>query len=97
MHLAPVKFLRPCGINLLADMDRRQQLFDRDVRKESEPLDPVSFLDMYVQSNFPQTSPMPSEEQKQTGVMPSVEENGLNFKKAKKFSSGTSYDRPQLS
>jgi|TARA_R110002126_G_scaffold10363_2_gene47174 hypothetical protein len=78
-------------------MDRRQQLFDRDVRKDSEPLDPISFLDNYVASNFPQTSAYPSKEQRENEVTPSTEENELNFKKAKKIPSGTSYDRPQVS
>jgi hypothetical protein len=77
-------------------MDRRQQLLDRDVRKEADELDPISFLDSYIESNFPQTSAYPSKDQKEMGVTPATEENGLNFNKAKKFSSGTSYDRPQL-
>jgi hypothetical protein len=78
-------------------MDRRQQLLDRDVRKESDELDPVSFLDSYIESNFPQTSAYPSKDQKEGTVSSTDEENGLNFKQNKKFSTGTSYDRPQLS
>jgi hypothetical protein len=78
-------------------MDRRQQLLDRDVRKESEGLDPISFLDDYLESNFPQTSSYPSEDQKRSVVSTSNEENELNFRQNKKFPSGTSYDRPQLS
>ena len=77
-------------------MDRKSQLKDRDVRGDAAPLDPVSFLDLYVKSNFPQTSAIPSQEQKQLGVAPSNEDTELKFKK-KMPTSGTSYDRPQVS
>lgn len=78
-------------------MDRRQQLLDRDVRRESDPLDPVSFLDLYLESNFPQTSAYPSKEQKENGVVAVSSGDQLDFKKIKKLGSGTSYDRPQVS
>lgn len=77
-------------------MDRRQQLLDRDVRRESDPLDPVSFLDLYLESNFPQTAAYPSKEQKENGVVSTFDENKLDFKKKQNPGSGTSYDRPQV-
>ncbi len=77
-------------------MDRRSQLLDRDVRNDSDSLDPVSFLDLYINSNFPQTSAMPSKEQREQGVVPSNDENQLNSKK-KMPTSGIGYDRPQVS
>lgn len=75
-------------------MDRRQQLFDQDVRKTAPALDPVSFLDMYVQSNFPQTAALPSEEQRERGVAPQMEVKDVNLQK--KIPSGTQFDRPQV-
>jgi hypothetical protein len=76
-------------------MDRRQQLFDQDVRKTAPALDPVSFLDMYVQSNFPQTAALPSGEQRERGVVPQMEVKDVNLQK--KIPSGTQFDRPQVS
>jgi hypothetical protein len=76
-------------------MDRRQQLFDQDVRKTAPSLDPVSFLDMYVQSTFPQTAALPSAEQRERGVVPQMEVKDVNLQK--KIPSGTQFDRPQVS
>lgn len=75
-------------------MDRQQQLRDRDVRHSAPPLDPVSFLDMYVQSNFPQTAALPSREQKERGMVPQTNMKDVNLQK--KIPSGTQFDRPQV-
>ena len=75
-------------------MDRRQQLFDQDVRKTAPSLDPVSFLDLYVSSNFPQTAALPSKEQSERGVTPQMEVKDVNLQK--KIPSGTQFDRPQV-
>lgn len=77
-------------------MNRRAQLLDKDARDDSAPLDPVSFLDSYVKSNFPQTAAYPSEEQRANGVVAMSNGDQLDFKKIKKPGSGTSYDRPQV-
>jgi len=77
-------------------MDRRQQLLDRDVRREADDLDPISFLDSYIESNFPQTSAYPSEDQRANGVVAMSSDNQLDFKKKRNPGSGTSYDRPQV-
>lgn len=71
---------------------REQQLRERDVRKTAPMLDPASFLAMYIESNFPQTSALPSEEQRMMGVTP--QEDVADVKYMKKPLSGTSYDNP---
>lgn len=71
---------------------REQQLRERDVRRIAPELDPVSFLDAYVASNFPQTAAFRSEEQKELGVMPQGDKGDVNYKK--KPLSGTSFDNP---
>jgi hypothetical protein len=77
-------------------MNRRQQLLDRDARNDADDLDPTSFLDSYIESNFPQTSAYPSEEQKANGVVATSDESQLDFRKKRNPGSGTSYDRPQV-
>ena len=47
--------------------DREKQLKERDVRKLAPELDANSFMQMYMESNFPQTSALPSPEQSQRG------------------------------
>lgn len=71
---------------------REQQLRERDVRRIAPELDPVSFLDAYVASNFPQTAAFKSDEQREDGIMPQAETGGVNYKK--KPLSGTSFDNP---
>jgi hypothetical protein len=75
-------------------MDRQQQLRDQDVRRDAPDLDPVSFLDMYVQSNFPQTVALPSQQQKEQGMVPQTNMKDVNLQK--KVPSGTQFDRPQV-
>lgn len=77
-------------------MDRRKQLLDTDARNDADDLDPVSFLDNYIRSNFPQTAAYPSEEQRANGVVAMSDEDQLDFNKIKKPGLGTSYDRPQV-
>ena len=48
--------------------DREKQLKERDVRKLAPELDANSFMQMYMESNFPQTSALPSPEQSQRGL-----------------------------
>lgn len=71
---------------------RQDQLNERDVRRLAPANDPVSFLRMYVESNFPQTVFMPSADQ-QRGLVP-LEGPKDELKLAKKPPSGTGYDRP---
>ena len=71
---------------------RSQQLLERDVRKLSPDLDPGSFLQFYIASNFPQTSALPSPEQISSGVS---EDQGIDtLKLMKKPLSGTKFDNP---
>jgi len=74
--------------------DRLQQLRENDVRDSSgaAKLDPVSFLSLYLASNFPQTAAIPSKEQLAAGVYPNVNPVGVDL--AKKPLSGTSFDNP---
>jgi hypothetical protein len=71
---------------------REQQLKERDVRRTAPELDPVTFLDAYVASNFPQTAAFKSDEQRADGIVPQSETAGVNYKK--KPLSGTSFDNP---
>ena len=71
---------------------REQQLKERDVRRVAPDLDPLSFLDLYVASNFPQTASRPSPEQKLLGVVPQNDSESVKYNK--KPLSGTSFDNP---
>tara|TARA_R100001224_G_C3947707_1_gene124581 strand:+ start:271 stop:504 length:234 start_codon:yes stop_codon:yes gene_type:complete len=69
-----------------------QQLRERDVRKYAPEQNPVDFMHRYLMSNFPQTSAMPSKEQKELATPMNNDENIL--KSMKKPLSGTSFDNP---
>lgn len=71
---------------------REFQLREKDVRKDAPPLNPHQFLSLYLLSTFPQTAAIPSKEQKELGVTPQAETEGVNYKK--KPPSGTSFDNP---
>lgn len=71
---------------------RQKQLRERDVRKLSPELDANTFMRLYMESNFPQTSALPSQQQLDRGI-------GMNnqvdtLKLMKKPLSGTKYDNP---
>lgn len=71
---------------------RRQQLKERDVRKLAPELDPGTFMQMYMESNFPQTASLPSPQQL---AMPPVQNSAQDpLKLMKKPLSGTKYDNP---
>jgi len=72
-------------------MNRLAQLQEKDVRKTAPPLDPVSFLDAYVASTFPQTAALPSKKQKDLGVYPQGSPEDVQFKKVR---TGTGFDNP---
>lgn len=78
-------------------MDRIRQLMDKDVRYDAPELSPGEFLNLYLDSNFPQTSAHPSADQKAAGTTKSDEEDGLNFNKMKRPATGVGFDRPQVS
>jgi hypothetical protein len=71
---------------------RQQQLREHDVRRTAPELDPVSFLSMYLKSNFPQTASHRSPEQKLEGIFPQADSKDVNY--TKKPLSGTSFDNP---
>jgi len=71
---------------------RQKQLRERDVRKLSPELDANTFMRMYVESNFPQTSALPSPQQMQRGLDMNNQDNTLKL--MKKPLSGTKYDNP---
>lgn len=71
---------------------RQKQLRERDVRKLSPDLDANTFMRLYMESNFPQTSALPSPQQMQRGL--DVENQQDPLKLSKKPLSGTSYDNP---
>ena len=73
-------------------MNVRQQLEERDVKREAPEQNPVDFMRRYSASNFPQTAAMPSAEQKLNQLPMNPAENTLNLKQ--KPLSGTSYDNP---
>ena len=73
-------------------MDRKQQLRERDVRKDAPVQNPNEFLGRYLASNFPQTAALPSAEQKDVVMPMSPDGNELKFNK--KPLSGTAYDKP---
>jgi len=71
---------------------RQQQLRERDVRKLSPELDANTFMRLYMESNFPQTSALPSAQQMQRGM--DVNNQVDTLKLMKKPLSGTKYDNP---
>jgi len=71
---------------------REQQLQERDVRRLSQPTNPIEFLSRYMLSNFPQTSAIPSKDQKLGFNLVNSEDNTLKL--MKKPLSGTKYDNP---
>jgi hypothetical protein len=71
---------------------RQQQLRERDVRKLSPGLDPNTFMLMYMESNFPQTSALPSPQQMQRGLDTNNQQDPIKL--MKKPLSGTQYDNP---
>ena len=75
---------------------RQRQLRERDVRKLSPELDALTFMRMYVESNFPQTAALPSPQQMRLGPANQFSLNGLDSNQAKPLK-GTSYDNPGVS
>lgn len=71
---------------------RQQQLQERDVRKLSPSLDANTFMRLYIESNFPQTSAYPSPEQLQRGLDTDNQQDPIKL--TKKPLSGTQYDNP---
>lgn len=71
---------------------RQQQLRERDVRKLSPDLDANTFMRLYLESNFPETSALPSKAQIQRGL--DLNNQSDNLKLMKKPLSGTKYDNP---
>lgn len=71
---------------------RQKQLRERDVRKLSPDLDANTFMRLYMESNFPQTSALPSPQQTQRGLDMNNQDNTLKL--MKKPLSGTKYDNP---
>jgi hypothetical protein len=71
---------------------REQQLKEADVRRDAPDLNPSSFLNLYINSNFPQTISLPSKRQLMLGIVP--QEDDQSVKSNKKIPSGTSYDNP---
>jgi len=71
---------------------RQKQLRERDVRKLSPELDASTFMRLYMESNFPQTSSLPSAQQMQRGLDMNNQEDTLKL--MKKPLSGTKYDNP---
>jgi len=74
---------------------RKQQLRERDVRQLAPSLETSSFLRMYIDSNFPQTSALPSVDQK--GMQLGAQSMPNELQSIKKPPSGTSFDKPGLS
>jgi len=71
---------------------RQRQLRERDVRKLSPELNADTFMQLYMESNFPQTAALPSPQQIQRGLDSSNQANDLKL--MKKPLSGTKYDNP---
>ena len=71
---------------------REKQLRERDVRKLAPELDAGTFMQLYMESNFPQTASLPSPQQMQRGLDTNQEANDLKL--MKKPLSGTKYDNP---
>lgn len=68
------------------------RLRENDVRNDAPDLDPDTFLDLYLASNFPQTTAYLSDEQRSRGEK--VQPGGDTVNYMKKPPSGTSFDRP---
>jgi hypothetical protein len=75
---------------------RQRQLRERDVRKLSPELNADTFMQLYMESNFPQTSSLPSPKQTQLGLGDQQLADSLKLKQTKP-KSGTGYDNPGLS
>lgn len=75
---------------------RQQQLRERDVRKLSPELNADTFMQLYMESNFPQTSALPSPQQLQGGLGNQQLADSLKLKQTKP-KTGTGYDNPGLS
>ena len=75
---------------------RQQQLRERDVRKLSPELNAANFMQMYMESNFPQTAALPSAQQMQRGFDNQPLADSLKLKQTKP-KTGTGYDNPGLS
>lgn len=75
--------------------ERERQLKERDVRRDAPEVNPSAFLNLYMQSNFPQTASHPSREQIERGVTPQDQMNDVRYNK--KPLSGTSFDNPAKS
>ncbi|OUW91489.1 MAG: hypothetical protein CBD94_01865 [Gammaproteobacteria bacterium TMED234] len=71
---------------------RNRELKERDVRRDAPEQNPVDFMHRYILSNFPQTSAIPSKEQKESMLPMNTQDNGLKL--MKKPLSGTSFDNP---
>jgi hypothetical protein len=71
---------------------RQKQLRERDVRKLSPELDANTFMRLYMESNFPQTSALPSQQQTERGLDMNNQVDTLKL--MKKPLSGTKYDNP---
>jgi hypothetical protein len=71
---------------------RQQQLKERDVRKLSPELDANTFMRLYIESNFPQTSAYPSPQQLELGLSADNQQDPIKL--IKKPLSGTKYDNP---
>lgn len=72
--------------------NRQKQLIERDVRKLAPETNASVFMNMYINSNFPQTSALPSPAQ-EAGLIPTNNEDNI-LKFMKKPLSGTKYDNP---
>jgi len=71
---------------------REKQLRERDVKKLAPELDAGTFMQLYMESNFPQTASLPSPQQMQRGLDTNTATNDLKL--MKKPLSGTKYDNP---
>lgn len=71
---------------------RQQQLRERNVRKLAPELDADTFMRLYMESNFPQTSAYPSPQQRELGLGTNNQVDTLKL--MKKPLSGTKYDNP---
>lgn len=70
----------------------QHRLRDNDVRNDAPNLNPDEFLQLYLASNFPQTTAYLSEEQRSRGQQMQAQDDTVNY--VKKPPSGTSFDRP---
>ena len=71
---------------------REQHLRERDVRRNVPTIDPESFMQAYINSNFPQTASLPSRMQEQGLVPVNNQQDALKLQK--KPLSGTQFDNP---